>query len=900
MVDPDIIAWVYPVGEAQKQDTVQYATRTVKKSRWARPPRRQRPTPAQLPRDAREATVPLQDDEDDDRELEFLPYLELRFSDGPRTSAGFVFGKDPDVSDIVIPSIQGISRRHFALTFRNNFEDGRYRLVVRDLGSTTGTTVTYNKQGKHCRRNFDWIISGFNTPDKARNIEVDLREDTVIFRVVVARHDLTSPTYIKNVERFLHGAAASDILFSALRLQSADATELNTAVHTPTNKPILLKQGVLGTGGFGEVSRYWNVSTGAEYACKRPLGHEYSREDWEKEIAIMKNMQHENIVRLCFSMLSPEPRLYLEYMELGNLSLENKRLPFRHQDCWDILRQSLSALVYLHCRREPIAHRDLKPQNILVKSRNPLHIKLADFGLAKAGSLKTYCGTATYRPPEIQMDNRSQRYTVAVDIWSLGVVILQLGYGLPSPGYGSTMAWCASIVKEAGTWESDGLIDILQRMLVLEPNQRAPAKACLSAVESHCEWSQAPGEAAGHVEGNGSGLWRQKSTSYQDYDDSAQSIASVDSEDMLDDGDYIVAEPSGAGRHARSNSPAPELRVFTQAPQHAAHINEAIPRPLDAYAWGLDHARPPSPAALLPGLSQQAPDLNPSRIVTPSAFLPLSAKSIAQEERDPSFKDEAFDQFVVFPPSSSVAGPQVEQPRSHLSTRELLHDRPDFALNASEILSASTVSPTDRHRYLARLKRRGFEADGNSPVWVPFRDGVFVCQAVGLERELEPLLSFPGVARPPVGENYLLLPRDPPRPREPQRPRDQPRAAEQQPLPEGFAVVRYNNDHAIAYKPFEREVNAAHLGRVYNINAHKFSKFFTRNPGMVKSVRRGGLAILRGTYISFEDAEVLCAHFGARFSPVRCLIDPTAGVAPANLVMARADQPNRRVLQRVH
>ncbi|AEO71089.1 uncharacterized protein THITE_2123114 [Thermothielavioides terrestris NRRL 8126] len=492
MVDPDIIAWVYPVGEAQKVDTVRYATHTVVKNKRSRPPRRQRRpealAPALLARSARETTPPPP--AKSDQELEYLPYLELRFSDGPRTSAGFIFGKDPDLSDILLPSIQGISRRHFALTFRNDFEDGRYRLVVRDLGSTNGTTVAYDGQGKQCRSNCDWIISGFETPDTTQKLEVELRGGghmtRIIFRVVVARHDLTSPVYIKNVERFLHGAAVSDVLFGAPRLQSVDANKFHTAAPTPTNQPfLLLKRGVIGTGGFGDVIRLWNVSTGEEYACKRPNGYEYRREDWEKEIAIMKNMQHENIVRLCFATLSPEPRLFLEYMELGNLSLEHKRLPFSLQDCWDILRQSLSALVYLHCRREPIAHRDLKPQNILVKSRNPLHVKLADFGLAKAGSLKTYCGTATYRPPEIQMDNGSQRYTVAVDIWSLGVVILQLEYGLPAPGYGSTMAWCASIVKEARTWESDGLIDILQRMLILEPNERATAKACLSAVEAH-------------------------------------------------------------------------------------------------------------------------------------------------------------------------------------------------------------------------------------------------------------------------------------------------------------------------------------------------------------------------------------------------------------------------------
>ncbi|KAF2744334.1 kinase-like protein, partial [Sporormia fimetaria CBS 119925] len=79
----------------------------------------------------------------------------------------------------------------------------------------------------------------------------------------------------------------------------------------------------------------------------------------------------------------------------------------------------------------PIVHRDIKPENILVLSRSPFHIKLSDFGLAKAGSyLETRCGTLVYTAPEIAQYCRpnsagSPRYTCAVDIWSLGVVVFQ-------------------------------------------------------------------------------------------------------------------------------------------------------------------------------------------------------------------------------------------------------------------------------------------------------------------------------------------------------------------------------------------------------------------------------------------------------------------------------------------
>ena len=81
--------------------------------------------------------------------------------------------------------------------------------------------------------------------------------------------------------------------------------------------------------------------------------------------------------------------LYLEYMPFRSLEDEHRMSRFSSQECVAILRQSSSALAYLHGRQEPVVHRDIKPENILVKYRDPnrnadhLHIKLSDFGLSK-------------------------------------------------------------------------------------------------------------------------------------------------------------------------------------------------------------------------------------------------------------------------------------------------------------------------------------------------------------------------------------------------------------------------------------------------------------------------------------------------------------------------------------
>ena len=84
--------------------------------------------------------------------------------------------------------------------------------------------------------------------------------------------------------------------------------------------------------------------------------------------------------------------LVTEYLPMGNLDEQHKIAPLNNQDSVILCYQLLQALEYMHSL--DITHRDIKPQNVLVKSREPFHAKLADFGFAKDGSsLDTYCGT---------------------------------------------------------------------------------------------------------------------------------------------------------------------------------------------------------------------------------------------------------------------------------------------------------------------------------------------------------------------------------------------------------------------------------------------------------------------------------------------------------------------------
>lgn len=144
----------------------------------------------------------------------------------------------------------------------------------------------------------------------------------------------------------------------------------------------------------------------------------------------------------------------MEFVPCGDLgSLVNKFGPLPEDDVKSMARQLLSALKYLHARG--ITHRDVKPDNILIQSRNPIHVKLTDFGLSKMIDseetfLRTFCGTLLYCAPEVYSEYREyddygkrnfrgkdkrslppQRYGHAVDIWSSAGVLFYSLCGLP-------------------------------------------------------------------------------------------------------------------------------------------------------------------------------------------------------------------------------------------------------------------------------------------------------------------------------------------------------------------------------------------------------------------------------------------------------------------------------------
>lgn len=195
----------------------------------------------------------------------------------------------------------------------------------------------------------------------------------------------------------------------------------------------------LGKGHFAEVYLCIEKSTGQRYAVKvftkTPGVEERSKnEGLQQEIAMLMGVSHPNV--LCLKDTFNEPNavyLVLELAPEGELfNYIVKKQKLSESECRKLFTQLFQGVKYLHDRN--IVHRDIKPENILLVDRD-LHVKLADFGLAKIigeeSFTTTLCGTPSYVAPEILADTRNRKYTKAVDIWSLGVVLYICLCGFP-------------------------------------------------------------------------------------------------------------------------------------------------------------------------------------------------------------------------------------------------------------------------------------------------------------------------------------------------------------------------------------------------------------------------------------------------------------------------------------
>ncbi|KAL8931337.1 MAG: hypothetical protein Q9211_007040, partial [Gyalolechia sp. 1 TL-2023] len=192
----------------------------------------------------------------------------------------------------------------------------------------------------------------------------------------------------------------------------------------------------LGEGTYATVFKGRNRQTGELVALKEI--HLDSEEGTPstaiREISLMKELKHENIVSL-HDVIHTENKLMLvfEYMDKDLKKFMDSRGQGGQLDYVTIksfMYQLLQGIAFCHENR--VLHRDLKPQNLLINNKGQL--KLADFGLARAFGIpvNTFSNevvTLWYRAPDVLLGSRT--YNTSIDIWSAGCIMAEMYTGRP-------------------------------------------------------------------------------------------------------------------------------------------------------------------------------------------------------------------------------------------------------------------------------------------------------------------------------------------------------------------------------------------------------------------------------------------------------------------------------------
>jgi len=266
----------------------------------------------------------------------------------------------------------------------------------------------------------------------------------------------------------------------------------------------------LGVGSWGAVSRAKRrgSASGAVYAVKSvakapeedvQIGktlserlHQSRKKNisrLKQEIAILKTMDHVNIVQLVETFEDEgSVHLVMELCRGGEVIdyiLQTGHFTEGQAAC--LMQQVFRATHYMHGKR--VCHRDLKPENILLLTRDPLErntLKVVDFGVSctfKPGQeLRTPVGTVHYISPQVL----NGRYDNSADLWSCGVILYVLLCGYPPFRARTEEAELALVRRGNYVFNPADWVDVsedakrlIRRLLKMNPGERCTAEQAL-------------------------------------------------------------------------------------------------------------------------------------------------------------------------------------------------------------------------------------------------------------------------------------------------------------------------------------------------------------------------------------------------------------------------------------
>nr|XP_028578222.1 serine/threonine-protein kinase PAK 6-like [Podarcis muralis]XP_028578231.1 serine/threonine-protein kinase PAK 6-like [Podarcis muralis]XP_028578242.1 serine/threonine-protein kinase PAK 6-like [Podarcis muralis]XP_028578251.1 serine/threonine-protein kinase PAK 6-like [Podarcis muralis]XP_028578260.1 serine/threonine-protein kinase PAK 6-like [Podarcis muralis]XP_028578271.1 serine/threonine-protein kinase PAK 6-like [Podarcis muralis]XP_028578281.1 serine/threonine-protein kinase PAK 6- len=241
----------------------------------------------------------------------------------------------------------------------------------------------------------------------------------------------------------------------------------------------------IGEGSTGIVCIAREKHSGRQVAVKMmDLRKQQRRELLFNEVVIMRDYQHDNVVEMYKSYLvGDELWVLMEFLQGGALTDILSQIRLNEEQIATVCESVLQALAYLHS--EGVIHRDIKSDSILLTLDG--RVKLSDFGFCAQISKdvpkrKSLVGTPYWMAPEVI--SRSP-YTTEVDIWSLGIMVIEMVDGEP-PYFSDSPVQAMKRLRDSPPPKiknshktSPVLRDFLERMLTRDPLERATAQELL-------------------------------------------------------------------------------------------------------------------------------------------------------------------------------------------------------------------------------------------------------------------------------------------------------------------------------------------------------------------------------------------------------------------------------------
>ncbi|XP_062128119.1 serine/threonine-protein kinase 10 isoform X2 [Drosophila sulfurigaster albostrigata] len=474
--------------------------------------------------------------------------------------------------------------------------------------------------------------------------------------------------------------------------------------------------GELGDGAFGKVYKAQHKETKRFAAAKMcTLEDEENLSDHMVEIDILSEIKHPNIVEL-YEAFSLEDKLWMliEYCDGGALDsiMVELEKPLTEPQIAYVCKHMTEGLTFLH--KNKVIHRDLKAGNVLLTMEGG--VKLADFGVSAKNKHTmqkhdTFIGTPYWMAPELVLCEtfRDNPYDHKVDIWSLGITLIELAQMEPPNSEMSPMRVLLKIQKseppkleQPSRWSKE-FNDFLKKSLVKDPQQRPTTDVLLQHGFINSNLDAKPikdllleykAEVVEEVVDDEAEEPRNSALQLDLDDDSA----SLQSQDI----DKLPGTPTSISRDSKEQSLPSSSLPATAAPAAAATTTTATTKAttpdkpnhnkednatavVEPIPMAPPHTKVPAPAP--PSPSSPATQQQPK--VPPAAAAPLQPKAtedvIATESNEKSDADKK-QHFVKKEKGKAPPPPSVIAAAAAATA----------AASAATAVAASSKQPTDR------------------------------------------------------------------------------------------------------------------------------------------------------------------------------------------------------------